>query len=121
MTDSVAYYEANAQRFFAETVGVDMSELRERFLTAIPAGGSILDAGCGSGRDSKAFLDRGFRVTAFDASAEMARLASDHIHQPVAVRRFEEVDEQDVYDGVWACASLLHLPEAQLRTALARL
>ena len=98
-----------------------MSELRERFLAAIPAGGSILDAGCGSGRDSKAFLDRGFRVTAFDASPEMARLASDHIGQPVAVRRLEDVDERDTYDGAWACASLLHLPEAQLRTALARL
>lgn len=121
MTDSVAYYDENTERFFAETVGIDMSALHEAFLAKVPAGGLVLDAGCGSGRDSKAFLARGYRVFAFDASVEMARRAEIHIGQRVAVRRFADVDEHDLYDGVWACASLLHLPEANIPDALARL
>ena len=68
MADTIAYYNDNAEGFFLETAGVDMSDLHRRFLMAIPAGGLILDAGCGSGRDSKAFLAQKYRVRAFDAS-----------------------------------------------------
>ncbi len=68
MTDTHSYYEQNAEQFFADTVDVDMSVLYARFLESIPAGGYILDAGCGSGRDSKAFASSGYRVAAFDAS-----------------------------------------------------
>lgn len=116
-----AYYNAHASAFFGETIGIDMSELHERFLGVIPLGGLILDAGCGSGRDSRAFLDRGFRIRAFDGSEELARLASEVICQPVRVCRFDEFDERAQYDGIWACASLLHVPEADLPAAIARL
>jgi SAM-dependent methyltransferase len=76
MPETIAYYNDNAEAFFSDTAGVDMSELHRRFLREIPEGGLILDAGCGSGRDSKAFLDLQFRVRAFDASPELARKAS---------------------------------------------
>jgi superfamily II DNA or RNA helicase/SAM-dependent methyltransferase len=121
MTDTVGYYNRNAARYVAETVGVDLSALRERFLAQIPTGGFILDAGCGSGRDSLAFLQQGYRVRAFDAAPEIARLAAEGIGQPVQVQRFDELDERAAYDGVWACASLLHLPPAELPDALHRL
>jgi SAM-dependent methyltransferase len=121
MTATVAYYNRNAARYVAETVEVDLSALRERFLAQIPTGGFILDAGCGSGRDSLAFLQRGYRVRAFDAPPEVARLAAVRIGQPVQVQRFEELDERAAYDGIWACASLLHLPTAEIPNALQRL
>ena len=73
MPDTVAYYNDNAEAFFSDTAGVDMSDLHRRFLQGIPEGGLILDAGCGSGRDSKAFLGSQYRVRAFDASPELAR------------------------------------------------
>ncbi|SFL04837.1 class I SAM-dependent methyltransferase [Azotobacter beijerinckii] len=103
MSDTHRYYETQARQFFAETVGLEMGELHRRFLDAIPAGGHLLDAGCGSGRDAKAFLARGYRVTAFDASPALAGLASEHLGQSVAVRRFAEVEETALYDGIWAC------------------
>lgn len=118
---TLQYYNKNAAKFFQQTVDVDMSALHERFLRCVPAGGTILDAGCGSGRDGKAFLAQGYRVVAFDASPELAVLATEFLGQPVAVRTFAEVDEVDAYDGIWACASLLHLPMVELPAALARL
>ena len=121
MSDSSSYYAQNAQQFFMNTVHVDMSELYKGFLAAIPAGGLILDAGCGSGRDTKEFISRGYRVVAFDASPELAALASEYAEQPIAVRNFAEVTEQSVYDGIWACASLLHAPESELPATIARL
>ena len=121
MTDTVDYYNRNAARYVADTVEVDLSALRERFLAEIPAGGFILDAGCGSGRDSYAFLQRGYRVRAFDAAVEIARRAAELIQQPVQVQRFEDLNERAVYDGIWASASLLHVPLADLPKALQRL
>lgn len=121
MSDTHSYYERNARRFFEETVAVEMDELHERFLESIPVGGHLLDAGCGSGRDARAFLARGYRVTAFDASPALAQLAGAHLGQPVAVCRFAEFEGEALYDGIWACASLLHVPPAEMPEALARL
>lgn len=118
MTDTLAYYNNNAADFFSNTVSVDMSVLYDRFLSALSPGSLILDAGCGSGRDAKAFMQRGFRVAAFDGSAELARMATAHVGIEVAVRSFANVSEVSCYDGIWACASLLHLPEADIPEAL---
>lgn len=115
------YYNANASQFCADTVDIDMSALRAKFLSLLPDGSLILDAGCGSGRDSKAFLAQGYRVSAFDASPELARLATEVTGQPVATRTFAQVDEVACYDGIWACASLLHLQESDIPHALKQL
>ena len=121
MSDTLHYYNSNAATFFADTVNVDMTVLYDRFLKHVPVGGWVLDAGCGSGRDSRAFLSLGYRVMAFDVSPELARMASDLLGQPVATLSFEQVTEVAQYDGVWACASLLHLHEPELPDAFARL
>lgn len=115
------YYTENAQTFFADTVAVAMTPLYSRFLPYIPPGGHILDAGCGSGRDTLAFLQKGYRVTAFDASPSLADLAERHTGQPVQVLRFEDLEWDREFDGIWACASLLHVPPADLPHALNRL
>lgn len=118
MTGGSAYYDQHAVTFFAQTANVDMTALHERFLSHISPDGLVLDAGCGSGRDAKAFLERGYRVAAFDASPRLAQLASEYLGQAVAVHTFTEVAEQDCYDGIWACASLLHLSRAEMPAAL---
>jgi len=119
MTSTLNYYNQNASHFFSNTANVDMSVLHHRFLSAVGTSGSILDAGCGSGRDAKVFLAKGYRVTAFDASHELVQLAKEHTGIEVQLRTFTEVKERSCYDGIWACASLLHVPAAELPTALA--
>lgn len=121
MKQTPNYYDQNAAQYFAETVSVDMSALYSSFLESIPKGGQILDAGCGSGRDAKYFTECGFRVTAFDSSPQLARLAELHCGQSVTVRAFADVVEVAVYDGVWACASLLHVPAIEMPDSLAKL
>jgi len=98
-----------------------MSESRSRFLAYLGAGAAILDAGCGSGRDSLAFAQLGYDVTAFDGSAEMVRLASEYAGVPVCHKLFSEVDWVDRFDGIWSCASLLHVAQAELPDAMSRL
>lgn len=111
---SVGYYNENAQSYFDSTVLADMQTLRDSFLKHVRQGGAILDAGCGSGRDAKAFADAGYAVTAFDASAEMVRLACQHTGLPVHHMTFEQMDWQDKFDGIWACACLLHVDRTDL-------
>ena len=115
------YYNSNAQDFIDGTVNVDTGNLRERFLNYVPAGGTVLDLGCGSGRDSKCFKDAGYDVTAIDASQELCIKASEYAGIDVRCMRFEELDDIGIYDGVFACASLLHVPENDLPDVLAKI
>lgn len=115
------YYQQNAQRFFDETVDVDMSAVYQPFLALLKPGARILDAGCGSGRDAKAFSERGYAVDAFDESAELVGRAKEITGKPVEVMRFQELTAVEHYDGIWCCASLLHVPEKELPEVMARL
>lgn len=104
------HYSTHAQAYFDTTHAVDMSPLYQRLLPHVPKGGRILDAGCGSGRDTLAFASMGFEVEAFDASPELAALAATHTGLNVHVMRFDQVAWQARFDAIWACASLLHVP-----------
>jgi SAM-dependent methyltransferase len=115
------FYDKHAEEFFASTIGLDMSPLYREFLQYVPAGGLILDAGCGSGRDAKIFKDWGYEVTAMDASQALCELASAHIGQRVHCLQFNEIAWQKRFDAIWACASLLHLTEDHLADAFQRL
>jgi len=110
----VPYYDQNANDYFDRTVGIDLSEIRNVFLEFIPEGGSILDAGCGSGRDTRAFLDAGYQVEAFDASTQLAQLASEFTGVEVSDSSFLNYASKTHYDGIWACSSLLHVPRVEL-------
>jgi SAM-dependent methyltransferase len=124
-----AHYSLNATTYAASTRDVDMSPLYARFLPHVPAGGRILDAGCGSGRDALAFRQRGHVVDAFDASPELAALASAHAAIPVRVMGFLDMADDGArhggfdapFDAIWACASLLHVAAADQPKAWAGL
>lgn len=77
MNNTINYYNQNAESFIANTQNADMHPTQERFLRLLDANTSILDFGCGSGRDAKYFLEKGYQVTAIDGSAELCRLASE--------------------------------------------
>lgn len=119
--ETIEYYDSRAVDFARDTLKVDMNTLYAPFLAQVPAGGSILDAGCGAGRDARAFAQAGYRVTAFDASPALVAVARDVCGLAVACLRFESVDWVACFDGVWACASLLHVPRPELGAALSRL
>ena len=118
---SVGFYEDNAEWFFGRTVNVDMSATQNRFLGYLKPGAAVLDAGCGSGRDAKVFKDLGFNVTAMEAAPSLAALAQAHIGSPVEVKTFDQITWRDRFDGVWACASLLHVPAEDLPVVLGKL
>ncbi|WP_338035944.1 class I SAM-dependent methyltransferase [Halochromatium roseum] len=118
---TIARYDADAEPFFAATVDVDMSPLYSPFLAKLAPGAAILDAGCGSGRDARAFREQGYAVTAIEPSPPLARLAEIHTGLPVEVKRFQAIDWCERFDGIWACASLLHVPLAELPVVLQRL
>lgn len=113
-TKTLSYYNQNAQSFSDSTLNVDMSALYAEFLPLIPKHGHILDAGCGSARDAMYFKQQDFTVSAFDASPELAKLASNYLQQAVEVKTFQQLNCTNKYDGIWCCASLLHVPKVEL-------
>jgi 2-polyprenyl-3-methyl-5-hydroxy-6-metoxy-1,4-benzoquinol methylase len=90
-----------------------MSDAYHRFLEILPEGSRILDAGCGSGRDSKYFVDQGLDVVAFDASEKMVNHAREYAGVKVEKLRFDQLQYTEEFDGVWACASLLHVRKVE--------
>lgn len=118
--DTIDYYERNADRFVRDTASADMGTVREAFLSYIPEGGSILDLGCGSGRDSRAFLDAGYDVTSLDGSPALCRAAQALTGRKVICSLFADYEPDRIYDGIWACASLLHLSPEDLPGVLAK-
>lgn len=117
---TIDYYNENAGNFCDSTFNLDLSNIHSRFLSYIPPQGKILDAGCGSGRDSLAFMEAGYDVTAFDASFEMVKRTSRYSIRTFHMK-FEELDMKNKFDGIWACASLLHVHRHNFSDVLSRL
>ena len=114
MNPTLTYYNQKASDFTADTRDVIFTEIQDMFLGYIPAQGNILDFGCGSGRDTKYFLEKGYEVDATDGSEELCKIASDFTGISVKHMLFEELDAVEEYDGIWACASILHVEKKQL-------
>ncbi|MGL4802059.1 MAG: class I SAM-dependent methyltransferase [Cetobacterium sp.] len=118
---SVKFYNDNAEDFFNNTVNADMSATYNIFEdNLLEKNGEILDLGCGSGRDAKHFLDSGFSVIALDLSPILAKKASQFIGQEVIVANMKDLNFQDRFIGIWACASLLHLSEDEVLETIKR-
>ena len=113
-TKTIEYYNENVDKFVNDTQDVVFCATQDLFLSYLNEGNSILDLGCGSGRDTKYFLSKGYKVDAMDGSMEICKVASDYTGINVKCLLFNELDEIDKYDGIWACASILHLDRDDL-------
>ena len=113
---TLRYYRDHAEEFAAGTINADMEDIRVRFLAFLPEGGRILDFGCGTGRDTKAFRNLGYKTDALDGSEALCRIAEKHTGVAVRCLDFRDYlhSEGEIYDGIWACASLLHLKKQEL-------
>ena len=115
------YYNKNANTFAEGTVNVEFTDTQDRFLKLLPEGARVLDFGCGSGRDTKYFLSKGFLVDATDGSEKLCRMAEELTGIPVRQMLFSELDAVDVYDGIWACSSILHCPKEELKDVIRKM
>ena len=115
------YYDKFAQDYSQSTLKLDMSHLYGPFLESMPENAKILDVGCGPGRDLKYFESLGFKVVGIDPSAEMVRLAREFSNANVIHGKIEDVNFDNEFDGIWACASLLHIPSANLPDVFAKI
>ncbi|MBO4326260.1 MAG: class I SAM-dependent methyltransferase [Clostridia bacterium] len=113
-SDTLNWYKENAKDFVTRTTDVDMSDHYRAFLKYIPAGGYIMDLGCGAGGAALHFTQAGYSVLAVDGCEELCEFTRLRAGCPVRTLRFEELDYEDSFDGVWACASLLHLRKSEL-------
>lgn len=119
--NTLAYYNENALNFIGTTQTVDFHEIQELFLSYLPKKSKILDFGCGSGRDTKYFLDHGYDVVAVDGSEEICKAASKYVGISVKQMLFQNLNEKNTYDGIWSCASILHISKIELPNMFQRM
>lgn len=118
---TIDYYNKHAEEFSSSTLYVDMESLYQPFLALLPQSAHILDLGCGSGRDSLAFKKKGYHIDAMDYSAELVKKATELTGIQVKYQSFYDLSEVAVYDGIWACASLLHCERNHLVEVLQKM
>jgi len=117
--DTLQFYRDNAAAYagYAKAPSTRLVD----FMGQLPAGGSVLELGCGAGNHLAEMLARGFKVRATDGSPEMAAIAAKRLSHPIEAMLFDELDETAAYDGVWASACLLHAPRGELAGILGRI
>lgn len=118
---TLTYYNNNAYEYFNTTKMISLDNLYSIFLNYITTKGKILDFGCGSGRDSKYFKDKGYDVYLLDGSINLANIVETELGLKVKVQDFNDFDEKDKYDGVWACASLLHVKKENISNIILKI
>jgi SAM-dependent methyltransferase len=118
--ETLNFYGQEAERY-CEVTGLAPSAGLARFLARLEPGASILELGCGSGRDTLEMLRQGYDVTPTDGSPEMAVQAENRLQHPVLVLEFSEIGGEARFDAVWACACLLHIPLGSLANVLSRI
>lgn len=119
--ETIEYYNKNATVFATETMHVDFERMQRKFAEKVRPGAHILDFGCGSGRDTKWFLSNGFSVVAIDGSIELCKIASTYTGINVRHMYFRDLEELEVYDGIWACSSILHLTMEDLYVVIGKM
>ena len=118
MNETITYYNQNAEEYFNNTVNVSMQESYDQFEAYLKPGDKILDLGCGSGRDSRYFLSKGYDVVSVDGSKAMCYFAEKYIGREVRNITFEKLDYDNEFDAVWACASLVHVDIGEITDVL---
>ncbi|MCC2165789.1 class I SAM-dependent methyltransferase [Brotaphodocola catenula] len=115
------YYNKYAVEFSKDTFDVKFTETQDLFLSLLKPNSCILDFGCGSGRDTRYFLQQGYRVEAIDGSKSLCEIAQKNTGIPIRQMLFQDLRESDEYDGIWACSSILHLAKNELTTVMKKM
>lgn len=126
MPNTIEYYNNNFESFIHSTRDINFASTQEKFLDAVtesfnnesPDSLSILDFGCGSGRDVKYFKERKFLIEAIDGSEELCKAASAYSGIEVKNILFQDWKASHLYNGIWACSSILHLAKPELLKVL---
>ena len=118
---TIAYYNEHAEDFAASTFSVDMESLYQPFLENLSPTARILDLGCACRRDTFAFKTKGYQVDAMDYSEALVKKATELTGIPVRQQSFYELEDVEIYDGIWACASLLHCERERLPEVIGRM
>lgn len=113
MKGTIEYYDNNADWYYWTTVGVDMDAMRKKFASYLPSEARVVDMGCGSGRDVMAFSDMGHDAVGLDASKELLKLAEERLGIKTIFADMVRWKASEPYDGIWCCASLIHLNSAE--------
>lgn len=121
MNRTLNYYNANAEAFFDNTANVKFTDTQDKFLSKLKKNACILDFGCGSGRDTKYFIEQGYIVDPMDGSIEMCKLAKKNTGIPVEHKMFQDLNAKEKYDGIWACSSILHLQKEELKDVMKKM
>ena len=114
MNNTLLYYNTNTSSFVESTQSVQMTEAWSRFTKKLESSSNILDFGCGSGRDTKYFLEHGYQVEAIDGSEELCKVASAYTGITVKKQLFTDLSDVQKYDAIWACSSILHASSDEL-------
>src|SRR5574344_1265709 len=120
MDRNIKYYEDNADSFIDHTFKCDMSVQYDFFEKELVNKSTILDLGFGSGRDSLYFLSKGYKVYALDPVEKFCKIAKELGIKNVYQREAQDIDFVNIFDGIWACASLLHIPSSELKDVFKR-
>lgn len=115
------FYDDNAEEYFIKTYNIDLTHQYERFLNYLIPSGHIMDLGCGSGRDSNYFIQHNYYVDALDSSKKLCELVNKRLGIEPINCRIQDWNPDKKYDGIWACASLLHFNTAEFEMFLERL
>ncbi len=121
MDRTLSYYNTNTSSFIESTQSVQMTEAWDRFTSKLAPSSLILDFGCGSGRDTKYFLEKGFTVEATDGSSELCAAASKFTGITVKQMLFQNWKSEAKYNGIWACSSILHLNKQELKAVISNI
>lgn len=117
-SETLSYYNINTSSFIESTKFVQMTEAWNRFTSKLAPASLILDFGCGSGRDTKYFLEKGFSVDATDGSSVLCTAASKYTGITVKQVLFQDWSSEAKYNGIWACSSILHLNKSELKQVI---
>ncbi len=118
---NIKYYDENSGKFSKDTLGLDMGSFYTPFLEKLPQGGAILDVGCGPGRDSHFFKQNGFQVESIDPARAFMEIARAEFQIEVKTMRIQDLESEQKFDGIWACASLLHVPHDEMNLVYQKL
>ena len=121
INETIDYYNKNAKQYIELTREVSSEDREEMLLKYLQPGAYILDVGCGSGKDSKSLIEKGYKVCSIDGSEQMAKLASKYIGREVICKRIENIEFQEEFDAIYASAVLLHIPRKEQKSVLEKL